>query len=124
MPTMKPSKPDGSEPQMIPVPDVDANLEDIFEFALTYKGYEMNGDEDTGFQNCADIANNAKRDWYETKNLPASLHDLRSCLFFEQRRDHHSGGTLFGSDDFNYLAGLVSRIREISGGFVEFMEPW
>ncbi len=29
-----------------------------------------------------------------------------------------------GSDDFNYLLGLVSRIREISGGFVEFMEPW
>ena len=121
---MTPPMTDESGPQMIPVPDVDANLEDIFEFALTYKGYELNGDEDTGFQNCADIANSAKRDWYATKNLPTSLHDLRSCLFFEQRRNRHSGGTLFGSDDFNYLVGLVSRIREISGGFVEFMEPW
>lgn len=121
---MKPPKPDGSEPQMIPVPGVDANLEKIFSFALTYKGYELNGDEETGFQNCADIANNAKRDWYQTKKLPDSLHELRSCLFFEQRRDRHSGGTLVGSDDFNYLVGLVSRIREISGGFVEGMAPW
>ena len=121
---MKPSKPDGSEPQIIPVPGVNANLSEIFEFALTYKGYELNGDEETGFQNCADIANNAKRDWYESKNLPISLHDVSSCLFFEPRRNRHSDGTLFGSDDFNYLVGLVRRIREISGGFVEFMEPW
>ena len=121
---MTPPMTDESGPQIIPVPGADANLEEILAFALTYKGYELNGDEDTGFQNCADIANNAKRDWYETKNLPESLHDLRSCLFFEQRRNRHSGGTLFGSDDFNYLVGLVSRIREVSGGLVEFMEPW
>jgi hypothetical protein len=109
---------------MIPVPGVDANIEEIFSFALTYKGYELIGDEETGFQNCADIANGAKRDWCATKNLPTSLHDLRSCLFFEQRRKCHSGGTLFGSEDFNYLAGLVSRMREVSGGFVKIMEPW
>ena len=109
---------------MIAVPGVDANLEEIFAFALTYKGYELNGAEDTGFQNCANLANNAKRDWFETKNLPESLHELRSCLFFEQRRDRHSGGTLDGSEGFNYLVALVGRIREVSGGFVEFMEPW
>jgi len=121
---MKPPIPDGSRPQMIPVPDVDANLVEIFDFALTYKGYELNGDEDTGFQNCANIANGAKDDWYTTKNLPDSLHDLRSCLFYEQRRYRHSDGTLFGSDDIKYLVALVGRIREVFGGFVEFMEPW
>ena len=121
---MKPPIPDGSGPQMIAVPNDDANLAKIFDFALTYKGYELNGDEDTGFQNCANIANNAKRDWFATKNLPESLHELRSCLFFEQRRDRHSGGTLDGPEDFNYLVALVGRIREVSGGFVEFMDPW
>ena len=121
---MKPPIPDGSGPQMIAVPNDDANLAEIFDFALTYKGYELNGDEDMGFQNCANIANNAKRDWLETKNLPESLHELRSCLFFEQRRDRHSGGTLDGPEGFNYLVALVGRIREVSGGFVELMKPW
>jgi hypothetical protein len=118
---MTPPATDGSEPQMIPVPDVDADLGEIFEFALTFPGYKLNGDEDTGFQNCADIANAAQSGWYETKNLPESLHELRSCLFFEQRRNHQSGGTLF---DFNYLVALVHRIREVSGGLVELMDPW
>ena len=118
---MKPPLPDGSGPQMIAVPNDDANLAEIFNFGLTYKGYELNGDLETGFQRCADIANNANRDWYETKNLPESLHELRSCLFFEQRRGHHSG---LGPEDFNYLVALVRRIREVSGGFVELMDPW
>ena len=109
---------------MIPVPDVDANLVEIFDFALIFDGYKLNGDEDTGFQNCAEIANNAKDVWYETKTLPDSLHDLRSCLFFEQRRYHHTGGTLFGSDDIKYFVALVGRIREVSGGFVELQSTF
>jgi len=28
------------------------------------------------------------------------------------------------ANNFNYLVGLVSRIREISGGFVEGIAPW
>ena len=41
---MTPPMTDESGPQMIPVPGVDANLEEIFNFALTYMGYELNGD--------------------------------------------------------------------------------
>jgi len=111
-------------PKIIPVPDADAYLVAIFDFALTFDGYKLNGDEDTGFQNCAEIANNARDVWYETRNLPESLHDLRSCLFYEQRRYHHTGGTLFGSDDIKYLVALVGRIREVSGGFVELQSTF
>jgi len=55
------------------IPPVDADWYTIQEFALTFDGYEVWG----SFGKCADIAN-ARRH--------GSLTELRTCLFFEQRR--------------------------------------
>lgn len=104
-----------SAPQMIAVPSDDEFLADISHFALSYDGYALNGDRD-GTSNCARLANTALNTWHHSGTLPESLHDLRSCLFFEQRRLH------FGSDGhetIEYMLKLVQRIREVAGGHVE-----
>ena len=58
------------------IPPVDADWDTIAEFALTFDGYEVWGSSDK----CADIAN-ARRH--------GSLTELRTCLFFAQRRWRH-----------------------------------
>jgi len=105
--------PTESQPEMIPVPGEDAELFEIHDFAMTYNAYDSNGDEATGFQKCATIANLAAQRWLEQGLLPDTLHDLRTCLFFEARR-HHWDAPI--SDDYEMT--LVRRIREISGGEV------
>jgi len=102
-----------SQPEMIPVPGEGAELFEIHDFAMTYDAYASNGDEVTGFQNCATIANLAAAKWLEQKLLPDTLHDLRTCLFFEARR-HHWDGPI----SVDYEVALVRRIREVSEGEV------
>jgi len=75
----------------IPSPDVD--WDDIQLFALTYNGYVHD--------DCAEIANARRHE---------SLDDLRTCLFFEQRRWRHFGDTPEG-DDFDYIRDVVAQIR-------------
>jgi hypothetical protein len=80
------------------IPTVDATWENISKFALTYSGYEVCG----SFEACADIANAQRHE---------SLADLRTCLFFEQRRWRHFG---YDPDDETmvYIRGIVKQIRE------------
>ena len=79
------------------VPSLDATWSEIAEFALTFNGYEEWG----SFEKCAEIANARRQD---------SLTDLRTCLFFEQRRWRH-----FGEDPDDetlaYLRNLVEKVR-------------
>lgn len=66
----------------------------ISEFALSYNGYELYGEQTgdlTGPNNLADFANATERRWERAGSLPTSLHELRSALFFEQRRSQHLG---------------------------------
>jgi hypothetical protein len=102
-----------SQPELIPVPGEDAELFEIHDFAMTYDGYGSNGDEETGFQNCAAIANLAAEKWLEQGLVPDTLRDLRTCLFFEARRHHWSSPT-----SVDYEMALVRKIREVSGGEV------
>src|SRR5262245_4737602 len=60
------------------IPGPDADWTTIGEFALTFSGYKAWG----SFERCAEIANAPRHE---------SLTDLRTCLFFEQRRWHHYG---------------------------------
>jgi len=110
---MPDERPAESRTEMIPVPGEDAELFQIHNFALTYDGYGSNGDEVTAFRNCATIANLAAQKWLEQRLVPDTLHDLRTCLFFEARRHHWSSPT-----SVDYEVALVRRIREISGGEV------
>jgi hypothetical protein len=88
--------------RLIDIPSSDAELGEIGAFALTFNGYEHWG----SFEKCAEIANAKRHD---------SLTDLRTCLFFEQRRWRHCG---FEPDDaamqeirllLEQIRGLVSR---------------
>jgi len=101
------------QPEMIPVPGEGTELFKIHEFAMTYNGYTSNGDEATGFRNCATLANRAAEKWLEQGLLPDTLHHLRTCLFFEARRSHWDSPT-----SADYEVKLVRRIREVSGGEV------
>ena len=79
------------------IPDPGDQLGAIFQFALTFNGYEHHG----SFEKCADIANERRND---------TLLNLRTCLFFEQRRWRHMGEE---PDDeaMKYIRMLVREIR-------------
>ena len=77
----------------IPSPEGDLSEWDCF--AHTINGYEVMG----GFEPCADLANSGGA---------ATLTELRCALFFEARRDHHSGGYSF---DEALIRSLLKEIR-------------
>lgn len=80
------------------IPDPDADWDTIQRFALTFDGYRFWG----SFEKCAEVAN---------KHLNSTLTELRTCLFFEQRRWRH-----FDEEpDYKamvYLGGIIKKIRE------------
>ncbi|MFT3896099.1 MAG: HNH endonuclease [Thermomonas sp.] len=80
------------------VPEPTAGPEVIEAFALTFDGYEECG----SFERCAAIAN---------ARCHGTLFELRSCLFFEQRRWHHLGEAPDAKADA-YHRELISMIRE------------
>lgn len=92
---------------------------EIGEFALTFDAYDYWG----SFEKCADIANDSADLWQKGGVVPASLTELRTCLFFEQRRWRHFG---YEPDErtLKYVKTLVSAIHDIvarreQGSFVE-----
>lgn len=89
----------------IPAPDADWGM--INEFALSFDGYAHWGT----FEKCAEIGNLGKEEYDDQGALPASLTELRTCLFFEQRRFHHFGNSPEGQD-LKYIRALVVAIRD------------
>jgi hypothetical protein len=83
------------------VPPADAHYDTIQEFALTFDGYKQNG----SFDACAEIANHRRHD---------SLSDLRTCLFFEQRRWRHFGNEP-DQEAMSYIRSVVEKIRQRIG---------
>lgn len=77
------------------IPDPDGDLWGWERFAHTINGYELMG----GFEPCADLAN---------RGTPTTLTELRCCLFFEARRERHSGGI---STNEKWIRGLLLAIR-------------
>lgn len=77
-------------------------------FALTFNGYEYH----KSFDVCAETANKALKMFNKNGSLPSSLVDLRTCLFFEQRRYHHYG---WDPDEkaMVYIRALVEAIKDI-----------
>jgi hypothetical protein len=88
----------------VPLPD--AGWYEIGRFALSFNGYDWWG----SFERCAEIANGAAQAFHELGTLPDSLAELRTCLFFEQRRWHHFG---LDPDDsaMVYISALLEAIR-------------
>ena len=77
------------------IPSPEGDLRDWIRFAHTINGYEQMG----GFDACADLANSGGA---------ATLTQLRCALFFEARRDRHSGGC---SLDEDVIRRLLKEIR-------------
>jgi ADP-ribosyl-[dinitrogen reductase] hydrolase len=65
------------------VPSADADFERIWQYALTFNGYEYLGEDQ-----CGTFANAVSEQFHHTSELPdtLTLEELRACLFFEQRR--------------------------------------
>ena len=78
------------------------------EFALTFNGYEVIGQKD-----CGTLANRVKKEFSaSTTSLQGlSLTQLRSCLFFEQRRFQHFGEEPVG-DNRVFVNALLDAIRQ------------
>lgn len=79
------------------LPGADASWFEIEKFALTYDGYTEAG----SLEKCAAIANAKRND---------TLDELRTCLFFEQRRWRHFGEVPEG-EDLLYIRSIVDQIR-------------
>ena len=85
------------------IPAPSADIEDLMQFALTFSGFDQCG----SFDACAEVANSRKH---------GTLSELRTCLFFEQRRWHHFGDS---PDDeaLAYWRELIEKIRsKVSAG--------
>ncbi len=78
------------------IPDPDGNWNQWERFAHTINGYEVQ----SGFEPCADLANGR-----QTKTLT----ELNCSLFFEARRERHSGGFTDVSDVVKQLLREIRR---------------
>ncbi len=89
------------------VPFSGAPWAEIGRFALSFNGYEYWG----SFEKCAEIANRWRGVYRAEGSLSDSLTELRTCLFFEQRRWRHFGLEP-DEEGTAYIHALVERIRE------------
>lgn len=93
---------------ILDIPKFDAGWGEIGRFALTFNGYDFHG----GIHACGEIANQWLEAYEKNGTYPTTLTDLRTCLFFEQRRWRHYG---YEPDEntMRYVRGLISGIRAI-----------
>ena len=89
------------------VPGADASWEEVQEFALSYDGYGY-------WTDVAELAKAAFERWAREGRLPATLDELRGCLFYEQRRSHHSGREPQGRQAV-YVVALLGAIATLVG---------
>jgi len=88
------------------IPSPGAGWHEIGKFALTFDGYDHWG----SFEKCAEVGNRWAEAYAERQALPDSLTDLRTCLFFEQRRWRHYGWDP-DEEAMRYIRALVEAIR-------------
>ena len=81
------------------IPHDDADWDAIGVFALTFNGYKELG----SFEKCAEIASQQNH---------STLTELRSCLFFEQRRWRHYGDEP-ETEAMAYIKDIVEKIRRM-----------
>jgi hypothetical protein len=79
------------------LPTIADGLQALMDFAHTFDGYGYWGD----VGKCADIANSKRHN---------TLTELRTCLFFEARRQRH-GGTSPTAEELAYMYDLVEQVR-------------
>ena len=90
---------DREELTLADLPDEDASLDDLLEFAGSFDGYRAAG----GFHECATIAQAPKED---------SITEQRIAMFFSARARRHCGDD-FEADDLAVFRDYVAKMREI-----------
>jgi hypothetical protein len=89
------------------IPDATAGIAGIWRFALTFNGYEYWG----SFERCAEVAN-------APLSASATLTELRTRLFFEQRRYRHMGEEP-REEGRSYLIELLDAMKKrVSSGIL------
>ncbi|PTA69047.1 hypothetical protein [Deinococcus arcticus] len=82
-------------------------VEDWRAFASTFEGYlHWNS-----AVRCGEIANSTRMQDMQTGTLPTDLDVLRTCLFFERRRERHSGSPP-DEADLTYFRSILEAIRK------------
>lgn len=92
----------------LPVPRPDADWQEILEFAHDFDGYAYWGSADR----CAELGNAGLQRWEETSQILDTLEEVRTCLFYESRRRHHTGVGPF-EEDRPYIAALLTKCKEL-----------
>ena len=78
------------------IPSAEADWDSIQRFALTFDGYKHWG----GAEKCGEIANARRHN---------TMTELRTCLFYEQRRWHHFG-EVPDEDAMRYIREVLEQI--------------
>jgi len=96
------------ENNKINIPDKNAVWNKIQKYALSFNAYEYWD----GFDKTAEIANKQLKEYKEKGTLPENPIIIKTCLFFEERRNHHAG-TLPSDEAMKYIKALLEKIRSI-----------
>ena len=88
------------------IPDPESELWGWERFAHTINGYDVMG----GFEPCAVLANTGN---------PATLTELRCCLFFEQRRERLNGGFTTNEELIRHLLRAIR--QKLEAGELEWL---
>lgn len=88
------------------LPAADATWNQIAVFASSYNGY----DHWSSHAECVEVANSAAEFYEKLGELPATLDELRTCLFFEYQRYLDYGWTP-DEKRMEYLRAVVEEIR-------------
>jgi hypothetical protein len=87
------------------IPDRSDSWDAISSFSLSYDGYAY-------WDDVSELATRSIRNWTRHHSLPASIDEVRGCLFYEQRRWHHFGEEPNGRGSY-YLWALLDTLRSL-----------
>lgn len=91
------------------LPPPNADWETIAPFCVTFHGYAYWG----SLEKCAEVAGLCERSWEDNKDLPQTLTELRTALFFFQRGWRFAAQGWEDPDEqmMDYLHALIEQMR-------------
>jgi hypothetical protein len=87
------------------IPERGDSWDAVCSFSLTYDGYAY-------WTDVSELATRSVRTWTRHHRLPATIDEVRACLFYEQRRWHHFGEDPNGRGA-QYVWALLDTLRNL-----------